>query len=58
MVLSAVISSEAGEPHDGVQEVAHLDVNSAVRKARRTDFEIANTFVPARTLAPPRADPV
>jgi hypothetical protein len=36
--------------------VVHLDVKSAVRKARRDDFEIANTFVLAGTLAPPEAD--
>lgn len=34
----------------------HLDVKSAVRNARRNDFEIANTFVPAGTLFPPKAD--
>ncbi len=49
-------SSLSGAPHDGVQEVRHLDVKSAVRNARRDDFEIANTFVPAGTLVPPKAD--
>ncbi|MET4407935.1 hypothetical protein [Bradyrhizobium sp. JR3.12] len=44
----------AGAPHDGVQKAWHLDVKSAVRKARR---EIAHTFVPAGTLVPPKADP-
>lgn len=32
-------------------------MKSAVRKARRGDFEIAHTFVPAGTLVPPKADP-
>jgi len=33
----------------------HLDVESAARKARRHDFKIATTFVPAGTLVPPKA---
>ncbi|WP_156434031.1 hypothetical protein [Bradyrhizobium retamae] len=36
---------------DGVQEVRHLDMKSAVRNARRDDFESANTFVPAGTCS-------
>jgi hypothetical protein len=34
----------------------HLDVKSAVRNARRDDFEIASTLVPAGTLVTPKAD--
>jgi hypothetical protein len=47
---------DAGAPHDGAQEVWHLDVKSAVHEARWDDFEIAHTFVPAATLVPPKAD--
>lgn len=46
----------AGAPHDGLQVGRQLDVKSAVRNARGDDFEIANTFVPAGTLVPSKAD--
>lgn len=49
-------SSLGRAPHDGVQEVWHLDVKSAVRIARRDDFEIANTFRPGRDACSAEAD--
>lgn len=44
MVLSPVVSAGAA-PHNRVQEVRHLDLQSAVLGARSDDFVIANRFI-------------